>query len=97
MIGVVNVVEEPEVEELHLFSLDLITHLKLHGFYPHLENVRVLGHPLFLLLSDQAELAHLFQVVSILLLLPILLLQLNEQFHVLSREIFVPQDAETLL
>jgi hypothetical protein len=92
MIGVVNVVEEPEVEELHLFSLDLITHLKLHGFYPHLEDVRVLSHPLFLLVSDQAELTQLLQIVSVLLLLPILLLQLNEQFHVLSREIFVPQD-----
>ena len=97
MICVVNVVEEPEVEELHLFSLDLIAHLKLHRLYPHLEDVRILGHPLFLLLGDQAEFTQLLQVVSVLLLLPILLLQLNEQFHVLSGKIFIPQDPEALL
>ena len=74
MIRVVNVVEEPEVEELHLFSLDLITDLKLHGLYPHLEDVRVLGHPLLLLFGDQAELAQLLEIVSVLLLLPIFLL-----------------------
>jgi hypothetical protein len=74
MIGVVNVVEEPEVEELHLFSLDLITDLKLHGLYPHLEDVRVLGHHLLLLFGDQAELAQLLEIVSVLLLLPIFLL-----------------------
>ena len=97
MIGVINVVEEPEVEELHLFSLDLITHFKPHRLYPHLENVRVLSHPFFLLLGDQAKLTKLLQVVSILLLLPILLLQLNKQFHVLCREIFIPQNSKTLL
>jgi hypothetical protein len=59
MIGVINIVEEPEVEELHLFSLNLVTHFKLHGLYPHLENVRVLGHPIFLLLCDQPELTQL--------------------------------------
>jgi hypothetical protein len=74
MIGVVNIVEEPEVEELHFFSLNLVAHLKLHRLYPHLKNVRVLRHPLLLLFGDQAELAQFLQVVSVLLLLPILLL-----------------------